>query len=110
MPILNQMQCEVCRAGALATTEEEREVLLAQLPEWRIAECGGVDCLERQYHFKNFAEALLFTQRVGTLAETEGHHPAILTEWGKVTVRWWTHKIKGLHQNDFICAAKTDTL
>ena len=60
--------------------------------------------------YKNFDEALTFTNKVGQLAEAEGHHPSILTEWGKVTVTWWTHKIKGLHRNDFIMAAKTDQL
>lgn len=110
MTYLNEMQCEVCRSGAPAVAEEEREVLLAQLPDWRIAAYEGIDCLERQFIFKNFALALAFTCRVGALAEAEGHHPAIITEWGKVTVRWWTHKIKGLHKNDFICASKTDAL
>jgi 4a-hydroxytetrahydrobiopterin dehydratase len=60
--------------------------------------------------YKNFVEALHFTNKVGELAETEGHHPSLLTEWGKVTVTWWTHKINGLHRNDFIMAAKTDEL
>jgi len=59
---------------------------------------------------KEFCAALDFTNTVGGLAEEEGHHPAILTEYGKVTVVWWTHKIKGLHRNDFIMAAKTDQI
>jgi 4a-hydroxytetrahydrobiopterin dehydratase len=62
------------------------------------------------FTFNDFAGALAFTNRVGALAEAEGHHPAILTEWGKVTVTWWTHAISGLHRNDFIAAAKTDAL
>ena len=66
--------------------------------------------LERVFHFPSFADALAFTNRVGALAEEEGHHPALLTEWGRVTVTWWTHKIRGLHRNDFIMAAKTDAL
>ena len=60
--------------------------------------------------FKNFVQALAFTHRVGELAEEQDHHPALLTEWGKVTVTWWTHAVKGLHRNDFIMAAKTDEL
>jgi 4a-hydroxytetrahydrobiopterin dehydratase len=64
----------------------------------------------RAFKFKNFTEALAFTDQVGEIAEEEGHHPALFTEWGKVTVRWWTHKIGGLHENDFIMAAKTDRL
>jgi 4a-hydroxytetrahydrobiopterin dehydratase len=64
----------------------------------------------RANHFPNFTEALAFTNRVGALAEADGHHPALLTEWGRVTVTWQTHKIRGLHLNDFIMAAKTDEL
>jgi len=81
-----------------------------QVPDWQLIEREGVKRLERAFKFKNFAQALDFTNRVGALAEAEGHHPAILTEWGRVTVTWWTHKIKGLHRNDFIMAAKTDQL
>ncbi len=66
--------------------------------------------LRRLFHFDTFAQALEFTTKVGELAEEEGHHPALLTEWGRATVMWWTHKIKGLHRNDFIMAAKTDAL
>ncbi len=71
-------------------------------------EGDGIKRLERAFRFKNFAEAVAFTNRVAKTAEEEGHHPAILTEWGKVIVTWWTHKIRGLHQNDFIVAAKTE--
>ncbi len=66
--------------------------------------------ITRVFKFKNFLEALDFTNKVGEIAESEGHHPEITTEWGKVTVQWWTHKIKGLHENDFGMAAKTDLL
>ena len=69
-----------------------------------------MDHLERVFQFPDFAQALAFTNRVGALAEEEGHHPALLTEWGKVTVAWWTHAIGGLHRNDFIMAAKTDQI
>jgi 4a-hydroxytetrahydrobiopterin dehydratase len=73
-------------------------------------ERDGVRRLERVFTFANFADALAFTNRVGALAEAAGHHPALLTEWGRVTVAWWTHKIGGLHRNDFIMARKTDAL
>ena len=66
--------------------------------------------LERAFTFSDFAAALAFTNRVGAAAEAEGHHPALLTEWGRVTVTWWTHAIRGLHRNDFVMAAKTDAL
>ena len=71
-------------------------------------EHGGVGRLERVFSFPSFVEALAFTNHVGALAEDAGHHPAITTEWGRVTVQWWTHAIAGLHRNDFIMAAKTD--
>jgi 4a-hydroxytetrahydrobiopterin dehydratase len=80
------------------------------VPDWEVVEQAGVKRLERVFKFKNFAQALDFTNRVGTLAEAEDHHPALLTEWGKVTVTWWTHAIGGLHRNDFVMAAKTHDL
>ena len=73
-------------------------------------ERDGIRRLERVFRLKDFAQALEFTNKVGALAEAEGHHPALLTQWGSVTVTWWTHKIRGLHRNDFIMAAKTDRL
>jgi 4a-hydroxytetrahydrobiopterin dehydratase len=85
-------------------------VLLAQVPGWAVRERDGVRRLERVFRFPDFAAALAFTERVGALAEAEGHHPALLTEWGQVTVSWWTHAIHGLHRNDFVMAAKTDRL
>jgi 4a-hydroxytetrahydrobiopterin dehydratase len=84
--------------------------LRPQIPDWQVVEREGIPRLERVFSFPNFATALAFTDRVGALAEAEGHHPALLTEWGRVTVTWWTHKIGGLHRNDFIMAAKTDQL
>jgi len=70
----------------------------------------NVPRLRRIFKFKNFVEALNFTNKVGEIAETEGHHPMLITEWGRVTVVWWTHAIRGLHKNDFIMAAKTNDL
>ena len=70
----------------------------------------GIERLERVFEFPDFAQAIAFTNRVGEIAEAEGHHPAILTEWGSVTVTWWTHKIRGLHKNDLVMAARTDEL
>jgi 4a-hydroxytetrahydrobiopterin dehydratase len=84
--------------------------LKPEVPDWTVVEKDGIPRLERQFKLKNFAQALEFTNRVGEIAEAEDHHPALLTEWGQVTVTWWTHKIKGLHRNDFIMAAKTDEL
>lgn len=66
--------------------------------------------LRHSFRFPDFAAALAFTDAVGAAAEESGHHPALLTEWGRVTVTWWTHKIRGLHRNDVIMAARTDVL
>ena len=84
--------------------------LKPQIPDWKIVEQEGMPRLERTYSFPDFKTALAFTQKVGEQAEQEGHHPVLLVEWGKVTVTWWTHAIKGLHKNDFIMAAKTDAI
>lgn len=110
MTQLNQQHCEACQAGAPLVTEEELADLIKQIPDWTPIVVDGIMQLEREFKFKNFKQAIAFTNRVGDMAEAEGHHPALLTEWGKVKITWWTHKIKGLHQNDFICAAKTDEL
>jgi|SRR5690606_35092259 len=110
MEPLAGMKCEACRKGAPTVTEEEMRELLPQIPDWRVEEREGIPRLVRVFDFPDFASALDFTNRVGAIAEEEGHHPALLTEWGRVTVQWWTHKIKGLHRNDFIMAAKTDAV
>ena len=100
--------CEPCRKGAPQVTDEEAEALHREVPAWSILEREGEKRLERVFTFPDFAAALAFTNRIGAIAEAEGHHPALLTEWGRVTVGWWTHKIGGLHRNDFVMAAKTD--
>ena len=110
MSSLSDFRCVPCRGGEPVLTDDEIAALRPQVPEWVLSEVEGIRHLERVFKFKNFVQALEFTNRVGALAEEEGHHPALLTEWGRVTVTWWTHKIKGLHRNDFIMAAKTDQL
>jgi 4a-hydroxytetrahydrobiopterin dehydratase len=110
MSTLQESRCTACRADAPRVTDEEIAELKPQIPEWEVVERDGIPRLECTFRLKNFAQALDFTNKVGALAEAEGHHPAILTEWGRVTVTWWTHKIRGLHRNDFIMAAKTDRL
>jgi 4a-hydroxytetrahydrobiopterin dehydratase len=102
--------CVACRPDAPAVTATEMKALKTEVPQWAVMEREGIARLERVFRFANFAEALAFTNRVGALAESADHHPAITTEWGRVTVGWWTHAIGGLHRNDFIMAAKTDQL
>ncbi len=108
MEQLSEMRCVPCEGTEPTVTEREIAELHPQVPQWKIIEKDGVRHLERAFTFKDFAQALAFTDRVGALAEAEGHHPLIVLEWGKVTVDWWTHAIHGLHRNDFIMAAKTD--
>jgi 4a-hydroxytetrahydrobiopterin dehydratase len=110
MPELKNEECEACRIGAPTLSAAEIQNLSRQVPEWQVVEVKGEKQLHRRFRFADFAGALAFTNRVGGIAEASGHHPAILTEWGSVEVRWWTHKIKGLHRNDFVMAAKTDAL
>jgi 4a-hydroxytetrahydrobiopterin dehydratase len=103
-------KCVACRKGEPTLTDAEIGDLLLQVPQWQVKEVEGMKRLERTFKFKDFAEALEFTNKVGAVAEEEDHHPRIVTEWGKVTLQWWTHVIGGLHKNDFIMAAKTDQL
>lgn len=108
MANLTQQKCSACNKDAPRVTDEEIAELKPQIPHWNIVEVDGIPRLERTYEFPDFQTALALTNKVGEAAEEEGHHPALLTEWGKVTVSWWTHAICGLHRNDFIMAAKTD--
>jgi 4a-hydroxytetrahydrobiopterin dehydratase len=110
MAPLFEQKCAACRADAPRVSGAEAAALRSEIPEWEMVERDGVAQLLRVFAFEGFAPALAFTDAVGALAESEGHHPAILTEWGRVTVSWWTHKIRGLHRNDFIMAARTDRL
>ena len=103
-------RCIACRADSPHVTDEEIAALHPLVSEWRLMEEGGIPKLDRVFRFPDFAQALAFTNRVGDLAESEGHHPRMVTEWGRVAVTWWTHKIRNLHHNDFIMAVKTDAL
>jgi 4a-hydroxytetrahydrobiopterin dehydratase len=105
---LREEKCIPCRGDEPRLKEAEIQELVPQVPEWNVVERGDIKRLERVFKFPDFMQALEFTNKVGDLAEAEDHHPALTTEWGKVTVTWWTHAIKGLHRNDFIMASKTD--
>ncbi|MGH2581545.1 MAG: 4a-hydroxytetrahydrobiopterin dehydratase [Anaerolineales bacterium] len=107
--LLNKV-CVPCRGDEPPLEKQEIHEFQKQVPDWEVVVVKEVPRLKRLFKFKDFAKALTFTQKVGELAEEQGHHPKLVTEWGKVTVSWWTHKIKGLHQNDFIMAAKSDEL
>jgi 4a-hydroxytetrahydrobiopterin dehydratase len=110
MTNLSQFKCVACRGGEPTLSDAQIAEYQPQAPEWQIQEVDGVKRLTRVFKLKNFIEAIAFTNKIGVIAEEEDHHPLIITEWGRVTVQWWSHKIKGLHKNDFIMAAKTDEI
>ena len=108
MEQLKQSHCEACRVGAPKVTEDEIAQLMSELDGWSIQQRDGIQQLEKIYTFKDFASAMEFANKIGEEAEAQDHHPSIKIEWGKVTLTWWTHKIGGLHRNDFIMAARSD--
>jgi 4a-hydroxytetrahydrobiopterin dehydratase len=110
MTDLTQKKCIPCHGGEAAITPAEIAAFQPQIPDWCQFEVNGEQRIERLYKFKDFVTALAFTNAIGDVAEAESHHPALLTEWGKVTVTWWTHTVGGLHLNDLIMAAKTDSI
>jgi 4a-hydroxytetrahydrobiopterin dehydratase len=110
MTTLTDMKCVACRGGEPTVTPAEMQQLRPQVPEWNVLEVDGILRLERVFRFPDFVAAVAFTNKVADISEQQDHHPRIVTEWGRVTVSWWTHKIRGLHRNDFIMAAKTDGL
>jgi 4a-hydroxytetrahydrobiopterin dehydratase len=110
MPSLSKEQCVPCRGGEPTLTQSEIDELRPEVPDWRVLEEQGEKRLRRTFKFKDFRQALEFTNDVGAAAEEQDHHPVLVTEWGKVTVDWWTHAIGGLHRNDFVMAARSDDL
>ena len=110
MDNLSSLKCVACRGGEPTLTDSEIAEFHPQVSEWQVKEINGINRLERVFTFKNFVEALAFTNKVGAIAEEQDHHPMLVTEYGRVTVNWWTHVVKGLHKNDFVMAAKTDQL
>ena len=114
MADLSTQSCEICTAKAQPLGNAELAKYLQQIIGWQVIPgSGGTKALQqlvKTFSFDNYPQAVAFTNRIADLAEAEDHHPALLTEWGKVTVIWWTHAVGGLHRNDFIFAAKTDLL
>jgi 4a-hydroxytetrahydrobiopterin dehydratase len=105
MSELASRQCVPCRGGVPPLTADEIKPLISQLDGWQVV---NEHHLRKEYKFGNFREALAFVNRVGELAEEQGHHPDICFGWGKAEVTIWTHKINGLTESDFILAAKID--
>ncbi len=110
MTTLTREKCVACRRDSPRVTDAEIKELSPQIPDWELTEDDGIKRLKRVFKLLDFQSALDFTMKIGQAAEEEGHHPRLTTEWGRVGVEWWTHKIRGLHRNDFIMSAKTDEL
>lgn len=104
---LADKHCVPCRGGVPPLQGDELHRLEAQVTGWRVVEEHHLD---RAFSFPDFRVALDFVNRVGAIAEQEGHHPDLYLSWGKVEVKIWTHKINGLSESDFILAAKIDKL
>ena len=101
--------CEACRIDAPKVSDDEANILLKELDNWDLIN-EGFRQLKKTFSFSSYKESIDFTNKVAKMADIEDHHPEITLKWRKVTVIWWSHKIQGLHKNDFICAAKTDKL
>jgi len=110
MSELSQLKCIACRGGDPKLTDSEIAALLPQVVDWQMIDVDGIQRLQRVLKLKNFIQALELANKVGEIAEEEDHHPMLVVEWGRLTIQWWTHIVKGLHKNDFIMAAKTDAI
>lgn len=104
---LVKKKCVPCMGGIPPLTRDEAMALAAEVPQWQLAD--DARSISRDFKFGDFSAALAFVNRVGALAEEEGHHPDIHLGWGYASVKFYTHKINGLHENDFIMAAKINT-
>lgn len=107
---LTQSKCEACSIDALPLFPEEIEALMSDVEGWKLIYESNIKKLKRVFETKNYTKSMKFTNEVAALAESEDHHPMLIVEYGTVTVVWWSHKIKGLHKNDFIMAAKTSAI
>lgn len=106
---LSSQSCEACQIDAPKVPQNQIQILLSEINDWVLIE-KPINKIQKVFTFKSYKDSVDFSNKVASLADDEDHHPQIVLEWGKVTVIWWSHKIEGLHKNDFICAAKTDKL
>ena len=109
MTRLLEKKCTACELGAPLVPDEQQKDLLKDLEGWLI-DRADILKLVKTFQFNNYAETINFVNLIAKLSEDEDHHPKITVEWGRVCIEWWSHKIEGLHMNDFICAAKSDEL
>jgi 4a-hydroxytetrahydrobiopterin dehydratase len=106
---LSSQSCEACQIDAPKVPQDQIQILLSEINGWFLID-EPINKIQKIFSFKSYKDSVDFSNKVASLADDEDHHPQIVLEWGKVTVIWWSHKIEGLHKNDFICAAKTDKL
>ena len=106
---LSSQSCEACQIDAPKVPQDQIQILLSEINGWVLIE-EPINKIQKIFSFKSYKDSVDFSNKVASLADDGDHHPQIVLEWGKVTVIWWSHKIEGLHKNDFICAAKTDKL
>ena len=104
------MNYETCDANANLLSPSDIESLMQEVGEWRLIQDSNTQKLQRVFHTHNYAKSISLTNAIAQLAESVNHHPLIIVEYSTVTVEWWSHKINGLHKNDFIMAAKTNDL
>ncbi|MDA9802497.1 4a-hydroxytetrahydrobiopterin dehydratase [Gammaproteobacteria bacterium] len=109
MTELSSQSCVACELGAPLVPNDQQLELLKNLDGWMI-DHSNISKLSKVFELNNYEQSIKFTNLIAELAESEDHHPKITLEWGKVNIEWWSHKIKGLHMNDFICAAKSDEI
>ncbi|WP_417579862.1 4a-hydroxytetrahydrobiopterin dehydratase [Nitrincola sp.] len=107
---MKDQQCNFCRSDAPKLSAEQAQAEMRVIPDWVLVKDADALKLKREFSFVDFASALAFTNRMGAFAESIGHHPDLLTSWGKVEVVWYTHKIGGLQQGDFLSAIETELL
>ncbi len=106
--LLNQ-SCSACEIGAPLVPDDKQTELLKELDGW-IIDHSDISKLIKEFKLNNYEQSITFTNLIADLAESQDHHPKITLEWGRVSIEWWSHKIRGLHMNDFICAAKSDQI
>ena len=110
MTELASMKCEPASVDSEQPTHEQVVEYLKSLPGWQVTKEEDISKLRKTYFFKQYKDAVSFVNRVAAEADAQDHHPLIVLEWGRVTISWWTHVLRGLHLNDFILAAKMDPL
>ena len=109
MSDLSSQSCEACQIEAPKVPLDQIQIFLSEINGWVLID-EPIKKIQKVFSFKSYKDSVDFSNKVASLADDEDHHPQIILEWGKVTVIWWSHKIEGLHKNEFICAAKTDKL